>query len=299
MSIELFELRTAMIGENFPIKRAIPQRKLRNIGHWIFLDHAGPTIFKQDENVDVGPHPHIGLQTFTWMLQGEILHNDSLGNDQIIRPYQINLMTAGSGIVHTELSHPNSQSLHLAQLWIALPKDKESIAPDFEHYPVIPHIKNDNHEIYVLVGDFEQQHSPVEVHSPLSALDIKATQDTTITIPLNPKFEYGLLPLECHISVAGVAKKPRKSDSPIYIPAGESSLKVTLNKESRILLIGGEPLDHPPLMWWNFVAWEQKSIEKAIDEWNNFSERFPEVTNYPGKKRTLNFSSYNRATQIL
>lgn len=287
MSIELFELRTAMIGENFPIKRAIPQKKLRNIGHWVFLDHAGPTLFKGDENVDVGPHPHIGLQTFTWMLEGEIIHNDSLGNDQIIRPYQINLMTGGNGIAHTELSHPDSPSLHLAQLWIALPREKEAIAPDFKHYSTIPKIEHEDHEIHLLVGDFEEQQSPVEVHSPLSAIDIRATQDTTITITLNPEFEYGLLPLEGEISIAGAAKADIDADAFVYLSAGKASLEVTFKKGSRILLIGGEPLDQPPLMWWNFVAWEQETIEKAITDWNNESDRFPNVINYEGKSARL------------
>lgn len=287
MSMELFELRTAIIGDNFPIKRAIPQRALRNIGHWVFLDHAGPTVFKQDENVDVGPHPHIGLQTFTWMLEGEIIHNDSLGNDQIIRPYQVNLMTAGKGIAHTELSHPDSPSLHLAQLWIALPKEKEDITPDFKHYSKIPHIHHEKYDIHLLVGDYEQYHSPVEVHSPLSAIDVKASQDTSITITLNPQFEYGLLPLEGQISLAGIDKETIESDALIYISTGESSLQVTLKKGSRMLLIGGEPLDQSPLMWWNFVAWEQETIEQAIEEWNSFSDRFPEVPHYTGKSERL------------
>lgn len=283
MSIELFELRTAIIGENFPIKRAIPQRELRNIGHWVFLDHAGPTIFKSGEDVDVGAHPHIGLQTFTWMLQGEIIHNDSLGSDQIIRPYQINLMTGGKGIVHTELSHPNSKELHLAQLWIALPKDKETIEPDFKHYPELPHINNDDYEAYVLVGECDGHISPVEMHSPLSALDIKGKKDVTITLPLNPNFEYGLLPLEGEMTT----EEAQMNDNTLaYIPAGTTSITLKLQAGSRALLIGGEPIEHPPLMWWNFVAWEQETIEEALKDWENHSERFPEVP-YPGKSERL------------
>lgn len=283
MSIERFELRSAIIGENFPIKRAIPQRELRNVGHWIFLDHAGPVKFNEGENVDVGAHPHIGLQTFTWMLEGEIIHNDSLGSHQIIRPYQINLMTGGQGITHTELSHPDSQALHLAQLWIALPKEKEAIAPDFKHYPVIPHIEHHDHEIYVLVGEFNNELSPVEMHSPLSAIDIKAKQDTILTVPLNSTFEYGLLPLEGTINIDG---QSMDDNALAFIPSGSDSIVITLKKDSRILLIGGEPIEQPPLMWWNFVAWEQETIEKALVDWKEHSDRFPPV-DYEGSSEPL------------
>lgn len=283
MSIELFELRTAIIGENFPIKRAIPQRELRNVGHWIFLDHAGPTKFSEGENVDIGAHPHIGLQTFTWMLEGEMIHNDSLDSHQIIRPYQINLMTGGKGIVHTELSHPDSHALHLAQLWIALPKNKENIEPDFKHYPTIPFIDHKDHEIYVLVGEFNNQISPVEMHSPLSAIDIKAKEDTTIVIPLNSAFEYGLLPLEGEVNLEN---NELNDNALAFISAGTESITITLKKESRILLIGGEPVDRPPLMWWNFVAWEQETIEEALKDWENHSDRFPPVS-YEGHSAPL------------
>ncbi len=283
MSIDLYEIRSSIIGENFPIKRALPQKQLRNIGHWVFLDHAGPVRLQADENFDIGAHPHIGLQTFTWMLQGEIIHNDSLGSDQVIRPYQINLMTAGHGITHTELSHPDSCELHLAQLWIALPKDKVDIAPDFKHYDEIPYIQHKDYDLHVLVGQYNDHISPVEMQSDLMALDIVSNKATSITLPLNPKFEYGLLPLEgsCHIDEQII-----DPNTVAKISHGKNSITISLEEDSRILLIGGEPLEAPPLIWWNFVAWDQPTIEKALSDWNNHSDRFPPVQ-YEGKSKPL------------
>ena len=121
--IQDFQIRSAEIGKGTVIKRALPSRQKRMIGAWCFLDHAGPVTFPQGDGLDVGPHPHTGLQTFTWMIEGTMMHTDSLGTKQLIRPYQVNLMTAGHGISHTEVAPDSETKMHAAQLWIALPDD--------------------------------------------------------------------------------------------------------------------------------------------------------------------------------
>ncbi|MBF2979098.1 pirin family protein, partial [Pseudomonas aeruginosa] len=130
--------RAAEIGGGITVSRLMPSRQRRMIGAWCFLDHAGPAEFEPGGGLAVGPHPHIGLQTFTWMIQGEALHRDSLGNVQVIRPGQVNLMTAGHGIAHTEESLPDERHAHAAQLWIALPYEQRDIAPAFDHHPDLP-----------------------------------------------------------------------------------------------------------------------------------------------------------------
>ena len=138
--IQEFPLRSAEIGQGTVIKRALPSRHKRMIGAWCFLDHAGPVTFPQGDGLDVGPHPHIGLQTFTWMIEGTMMHTDSLGSKQLIRPKQVNLMTAGHGISHTEVAPDTETKMHAAQLWIALPDAKIAVEPRFDHYPELKKI---------------------------------------------------------------------------------------------------------------------------------------------------------------
>src|SRR5574344_1452418 len=201
--IQEFPLRSAEIGQGTLIKRALPSRHKRMIGAWCFLDHAGPVNFPQGEGLDVGPHPHIGLQTFTWMIEGSIMHTDSLGTKQLIRPKQVNLMTAGYGISHTEVAPDNETQMHAAQLWIALPDDKRNIAPRFDHYPELPVVIKDDIEFTILVGDFLNTTSPVKVHSDLLGLDLTSQQAATSTLQLNPRFEYGFMVLEGEARVNG------------------------------------------------------------------------------------------------
>lgn len=165
--IQDLQLRSAEIGKGTIIKRALPSRHKRLVGAWCFLDHAGPVAFPAGEGLDVGPHPHIGLQTFTWMIEGTMMHSDSLGTQQLIRPKQVNLMTAGYGISHTEVAPETETQMHAAQLWIALPDDKLNIEPRFDHYPELPVVEKDQIEFTVLVGEFLDTQSPVVVHSAL------------------------------------------------------------------------------------------------------------------------------------
>ncbi len=280
MTTQLLPVREAILGKGFPIKRAMPTKALRNIGAWVFLDHAGPSHFAAGDGMDVGPHPHIGLQTFTWLLDGEVMHHDSLGNEQIIRPYQINLMTAGNGISHTELSTATSTALHAAQLWIALPKEKHQQAPDFVHYPLIPHVSHGQYDIHVLVGQYQEHQSAVAVQSPLMALDIQGRENTQVSIALDRDFEHGVLLLEGHASVNDQALS---TENWAYLPTGQETLDLHLQAGSRLLLIGGTPLTEKPIVWWNFVGWSHEDIAQARADWQNHHPRFGQVTGYTGQ----------------
>ncbi|WP_368188567.1 pirin family protein [Aeromonas sp. R7-3] len=192
-----------------PVARAIPVKERRTIGPWCFLDHIGPTRFAPGApGMDVGPHPHIALQTFTWMLEGEILHRDSLGSKQVIRPGQVNLMTAGRGIAHTEESVPNQPDLHAAQLWIALPEADQHTPPRFDHYPTLPRWQQGEITLTLLIGEHGSQRAPTLHFSPILGLDLHAPEGGEITLPLDPAFEHGLFPLARETIVAGEALAP-------------------------------------------------------------------------------------------
>jgi redox-sensitive bicupin YhaK (pirin superfamily) len=185
-----------------PVRRALPTRERRMVGAWCFLDHAGPVDYPAGGGVQVGPHPHIGLQTFTWMIEGEILHSDSLGNRQPIRPGQVNVMTAGHGISHAEES-PNERAgrNQLVQLWIALPDAERERAPMFQHCPELPRIDRDGFEVTVLVGDWLGATSPATVFSPLLGADLRADGAAAASLPLRSDFEHAVACLEGEIRI--------------------------------------------------------------------------------------------------
>lgn len=273
------KIRTALVGDNITIRRALPHRDRKTIGAWCFLDHFGPLDLTSTEGLRIGPHPHIGLQTFTYPLAGEILHRDSLGSKQKIEPGQVNLMTAGKGISHSEESLPDTL-LHGVQLWIALPDNVRHMDPNFIHYENIPSIKLDNLQINILAGEFLNSVSPVKAYSPLVGLELKATEDTTTNLPLNPKFEYGILSLIGNIEIANEIVD---IDTLLYLPCGKPSMPVRVQKGSRILIIGGEPFKEDILIWWNFVARTKEEMIEATNAWNNHTA-FGEVKGYLGEK---------------
>lgn len=273
--------RTVLVGDNITIRRALPHGDRKTIGAWCFLDHFGPLDLINTEGLRVGPHPHIGLQTFTYPLVGEILHRDSLGSKQIIQAGQVNLMTAGNGVSHSEESLPDTL-LHGVQLWIALPDNVRHMEPNFIHYENIPSLKLDNLQINLLAGEFLNLVSPVKVYSPLVGLELIAMEDTTTNLSFNPKFEYGILPLIGNIEIANEIVD---IDTLLYLPCGNPSMPVRIQKGSRILIIGGEPFQEDILIWWNFVARTKEEMIEAANAWNNHTA-FGEVHGYQGKELT-------------
>ena len=247
-----------------PVLRALPNRARRMVGAWCFLDHAGPSHFDEGPGMQVGPHPHTCLQTFTWMIEGEVLHRDSLGSEQPIRPGQVNLMTAGKGIAHSEESL-GKPDFHAVQLWIALPKDQRFMPPRFQHYPVLPQFSRQGLQMTVLAGEWEGQRAPTEVHSPLVAADMEASQPTSATLALRPEFEYGVLCLYGDLQVNG---QTAAANELIYLPEGGSAVDVQCGANSRFILLGGEPYEGGVLIWWNFVGQNQEEIEGFLANWN-------------------------------
>lgn len=273
--------RTAEIGGGVPVARMLPSRHRRTIGAWCFLDHAGPARFAAGQGLRVGPHPHTGLQTFTWMLEGEVLHRDSLGNEQVIRAGQVNLMTAGRGIAHTEESVAGETRLHTAQLWIALPARVAGMAPRFDHYPDLPRWSEGGAEAVLLAGAFMGRQSPVLVHTPLVGVDWHAPRDAALTLALDPAFEYGLVPLTGRATVQGQALA---ADELLYLPPGAGTLRLELPAGTRALLIGGAPFGEDITIWWNFVGHGKPYIAQAQRDWQAHSERFGEVHGFDGPR---------------
>ncbi|MEB3767246.1 pirin family protein [Acinetobacter sp. MD2] len=276
-------LRVAEIGRGTTIKRALPSRQKRMIGAWCFLDHAGPAQFEPGQGLDVGPHPHIGLQTFTWMIEGTLMHHDSIGSEQLIRPKQVNLMTAGHGISHTEVAPSDETKLHAAQLWIALPAHLRNMPPQFQHYPKLPTQLHDQLLFSILVGEFLGETSPVEVHSPLLAVDIHSTQNAITTLTLKPDFEYALLLLEGSAKVNG---QVLHMENMFVRPIGDQALQLELADNSRVLLIGGEPFEKPVLLWWNLVGITEDELKQANQDWIDQHPRFGSIPSYSGARLT-------------
>jgi redox-sensitive bicupin YhaK (pirin superfamily) len=282
LTTERLPTRDTLLGAGLPIRRALPNKARRMIGAWCFLDHAGPTTLHSHTEFRVGPHPHIGLQTFSWMIAGEILHRDSLGYEQVLRPGQVNLMTAGKGISHSEEALPLTEpmQLHLAQLWIALPDSKRHIDPAFKHYAELPVFDLGGFNATLLTGEFAGRVSPVHVHTPLLGIDLACADQADASLTLNPDFEYGALVLEGQVAVEGEALT---SGTLLYLGKGRSELRVQASSQARVLLLGGEPLNEPVLLWWNFVARNEAEITQATNEWNN-TDRFGEVKGYVGER---------------
>ena len=260
-----YSSRLSVIGEDTRVARALPHRARRTVGAWCFLDHAGPVQFAPGKGMHVGAHPHIGLQTFTWLIEGEVVHRDSLGNDQVIRPGQVNLMTAGRGIAHTEDSVTDGVRLHAAQLWIALPESERRRAPAFQNHPELPVIEQGGFRATVLAGTALGQTSPATVYTPLVGIDLAAEGAARTTLPLQADFEYAALVLRGAATVGGAALAPGEW---LYFAPGRDALDVQCEAVTQLLLLGGVPFGEDILIWWNFVARTQAEMQTALDDWN-------------------------------
>lgn len=274
-AVDVVEARKAAIGDGTEVRRLFPQHQLRTIGAWCFLDHYGPDDVSSGPGMRVPPHPHIGLQTASWLFDGHVLHRDSLGNTQLIRPGELNLMTSGRAIVHSEESpRDRPAALHGVQLWIALPESERHGDPWFAHHADLPVIDRDGASVTVIVGEFAGEHSPATVYTPLIGLQILTRN---AAIPLNPDFEHGVLAADGPASVAGAAIAPGQL---AHLPSGLASVRLTAPEERRFLIVGGAPFGERLVMWWNFVARTGAEVEQARTEWTE--GRFGTVTGYDG-----------------
>lgn len=278
-AIQRVTSRSAQIGGGIAVSRLLPSPQRRMIGAWCFLDHAGPATFAAGAGLRVGPHPHIGLQTFTWMIAGEVLHRDSLGHVQVVRPGQVNLMTAGRGISHSEETLPAEQQLHAAQLWIALPSSESQREPAFEHHPALPNWDQDGCHLTLLAGQYEGHRAPTRVYSPLLGIDLHSQQGASLDLKLEPAFEYGVLPLHGEVQI----QSERFAVNQLaYLGRGRERLALQLQPGSRALLLGGEPFAEEILLWWNFVGHNRAAIAQAQRDWETGHPRFGRVEGYDG-----------------
>ncbi|MGP0221964.1 pirin family protein [Paenarthrobacter sp. NCHU4564] len=252
------------------VYRTLPQRGLPTVGAWCFLDSFGPDRVA----MSVLPHPHCGLQTVTWPLEGAVRHRDSVGSDVVVNPGELNIMTAGHGISHSEFSVlptpqdgrtlaadeiPMSRGL---QLWVALPDEHRHREPSFEQHRELPVAVGDGYTATVMVGEFAGQQSPATMFSPIVGADIVGSG--LLHLPLRDDFEHAVLVLDGHVTIDGESIGP----GPLaYLGAGRSSLAVEARPETRFMLLGGEPFGEDLLMWWNFVGRTHEEVEKAREEW--------------------------------
>lgn len=271
------------IGGGMEVRRALPQRMHRRVGAWCFLDHYGPVTLRPDEaGMRVGPHPHMGLQTVSWLYSGSVFHRDSLGSEQLINPGQLNIMTAGRGITHSEESPAGRpKDIHGLQFWIALPEAARNGDPAFHHHPALPAIKRDGLELTLIVGEALGQRSPAKVYSPLAGLDVICTDTGTRQMPVDPTFEHALIVIEGELTLGDARLVPGNL---YYLGAGRDRVELGNTAPARAFLLGGEPLREEVLLWWNFVGRTNEEMAAARAQWENRDARFGEVKGYEGPR---------------
>jgi redox-sensitive bicupin YhaK (pirin superfamily) len=272
---ELHEARRVPLGgvRAMRVDRLLPHRSLPAVGAWCFLDLFGP----QRTGMRVLPHPHIGLQTVTWPLTGEIRHRDSLGSDVMVRPGGLNLMTAGRGVAHSEFSADDAAPLHGLQLWLALPPERAGMDPAFERHTELPRLERPGLRATVLAGALGEAVSPATVHTPLVGADLALEPGASVSLPLRPGFEHALLVIEGAADVAGTALA---AGPLLYLGTGRDALPLTARGPVRALLLGGEPFPGEIVMWWNLVGRDHDEIAAARAEWEDRSPRFGRVAGH-------------------
>ncbi len=270
----IIEERSRDIGD-FLVGRLIPFRKKRMVGPFIFIDHMGPTELGPKNYMDVDQHPHIGLSTLTYLIEGELQHADSIGTNQLILPGSVNWMTAGRGVSHTERTPQSTRdekkvfTMHGYQIWVAMPKELEEIAPSFHHIPAneLP-VWNDASASFKLVaGKGYGKESPVPVHSDLFMVDIKTTQDYDLCVADQLKGEIGVTVVEGSV----IACDDEITAGNMLVSKTEDVCNITIKAGSHVLLFGGEPFPEKRYIHWNFVSHSQEKIEQAKEDWKNWT----------------------------
>ncbi|MCG8597104.1 MAG: pirin family protein [Kiloniellales bacterium] len=252
----------------FEVRRILPSARQRSVGPFVFLDHMGPAVLGPGRGIDVRPHPHIGLATVTYLFDGELLHRDSLGCVQQIRPGDVNWMTAGRGIVHSERSSPEARAkeiiLHGIQSWVALPRAEEESEPSFHHHPIadLPQFERDGVALRLIAGSAYGETSPVRSFSPMFYLDAAMPDGTALALPAEYE-ERAIYVAEGKVEAAG--RTFGVGRLPVFAPGADVALRATA--ASRLMLLGGAALDVERSIWWNFVSSRPGRIEQAKVAW--------------------------------
>jgi quercetin 2,3-dioxygenase len=281
-TVELLAGREVVLGgtRGMGVVRTLPNRERRMIGAWCFVDQYGPEPVAESGGMRVPPHPHTGLQTVSWLVAGEVLHRDSVGSLQLIRPGQLNLMTAGRAIAHSEETPPeHSPELHGVQLWVALPDEHRHVAPHFEQHADLPAVGGPGWAATVIMGELHGARSLARTYSPLVGAQIALDAGASATLSLRPDFEHGALVLSGSAGVEGVPLAP---GTLLYLGTGRSQLAVRAGGPARLLLIGGEPFEEQIVMWWNFVGRSHEEIVRFRDDWAA-GRAFGRVLGYAGE----------------
>ena len=272
----LIDGRVHDLGDGFYVRRLLPHIDARRVGPFVFFDHMGPVQMKPGQGMDVRPHPHIGLATVTYLFEGAIRHRDSLGSVQDIRPGDVNWMTAGRGIVHSERTpdaeRASGQKLHGIQIWVALPKSAEEVAPEFHHHSVsaLPTLEHDGVRLRLVVGDALGLHAPVRIFAPMFYLAAEFAPGARFVLPAEYA-ERAVYAVDTDLTIDGEALAAQRmatlspgSDVEIVAPAG-----------GHAVFFGGDPLDGDRHLYWNFVSSSRERIEQAKQDWTD--QRFGQV----------------------
>ena len=282
---EVLAAKTVQLGESTQVRRLLPNIHRRMVGAWCFVDQYGPDDISDGSGMQVAPHPHTGLQTLSWLHEGEVQHRDSVGSVATIRPYELGLMTAGHGIAHSEQSpveHP--RLLHGAQLWIALPNASRDIAPAFEHHTAdeLPVAGTAGGlRARLMIGRFDGAASPGTAYSPLVGLDVELRPGAIGALPLVRDFEYAALAMTGGVEVDGVPIEP---GTMLYLGCGRRELALRSDEGGAVMILGGEPFEEEIVMWWNFIGRTGEEVAGFREAWQAGERRFGEVRGYEGDR---------------
>ncbi|MGW0160338.1 pirin family protein [Mycobacterium sp. NPDC003323] len=263
-----------------PVRRTLPSRERSMIGAWCFADHYGPHDVREQAGMDVPPHPHTGLQTVSWLFSGEIEHRDSGGVHTLVRPGELNLMTAGAGICHSEVSTAATRTLHGVQLWVALPGSDRHTARDFAHFVPRPR-RFDGATVRVFLGELAGERSSVHTFTPLLGAQLDLAPHARVDLEVDPTFEHGVLLDSGSVDVG--AHTPARADL-AYQGTGCDRLTIVnrADQPARMIVLGGPPFDEALLMWWNFVGRNHDEIVAYRQAWQDGTDQFGNVVGYRG-----------------
>ncbi len=264
------------LGDGMNVRRLLPSASRRMVGPFIFVDHMGPVHFVPEHGLDVRPHPHINLATVTFLFEGEILHRDSLGSEQLIRPGAVNWMTAGRGIVHSERTpasiRKSGAHLHGMQLWVALPTCDEQTEPSFQHHPAstIPTVERPGVRLRIIAGSAYGEASPVKLMSPLFYVEARLGRGSELSLPDEHRARAAYV-----VSGAFAVDGKSHGEGRMVVFREGQPARIRALDQAHVLLLGGAPLDGERHIWWNFVSSSKERIERASSDWRD--RRFPKV----------------------
>ncbi|MET0734153.1 MAG: pirin family protein [Microbacterium sp.] len=292
----LLEAREVPLGgvRAMEVHRALPQRDLPLVGAWCFLDRFGP----QETTMRVEPHPHIGLQTVTWPLIGEVRHRDSAGSDVIVRPGALNIMTSGAGIAHSEYSLGDDPvALDALQLWIALPEERRHGAPAFERHEdlpitLLPAIVGRDAEAVVVIGEFGDISSPATVHTPIVGAEVRIAAGSRVRLPLRTEWEHAVVGISGSVRVVtGQGSDGQQAAETsvdrlqlLYLGTRRDGIELVAESHATVFLLGGEPFPDEIIMWWNFVGRSHEEIVEAREAWESGDARFGHVVGHGAER---------------